>query len=77
MSQTINELAAELAAATKALTEASEKARAASSAETNAVNAVNKLQKELDAVVKKMRDEAPWNTDWAVERKRASAVRAA
>lgn len=65
----------DLLAANKALAEIDQEYRQASCRRTDAINRVNRLQKEFDARVEGLRWSAPQSTDW--RRPKEKAVKAA
>lgn len=62
--KTISDLFAELEAATAEHKDAERAESAARSTLTAATNRLNAAQKAVDAHMKKLRESAPWNTDW-------------
>ena len=70
MTDKLTELLAALAAENEVLKDAVSAESAARSACTEARNRVNKLQKDIDAEMAKVKDSAGWDTDWASARRR-------
>lgn len=62
--RTLGDIEMELFGANENLINAKREVARARSAETDALNRVNGLQKELDALIAKMRKDADANTDW-------------
>jgi len=66
VSKRLPELVAELTNATKSHDEACRKEQIARSETSSCLNQLNRLQKEFDACVKVMKENAPYHTDWKV-----------
>lgn len=66
--KTIEELAVELREAREAYDRTHRCYEVARSAETSALNTLNAAQKAFDAGVERVREGAPWNSDWHSQR---------
>lgn len=62
--KTLQELVADVEAATREYVEADKRESAARAAEVDAVNRLNNAQKALDAYVDGLRSRAPRGSDW-------------
>lgn len=74
---TIEELMAEFKAATDEHESAHMHAESARSAETAALNRLNRAQKAIDEWHKAIKEKAPWNSDWHQQRRRKASAEAA
>jgi hypothetical protein len=72
--KTIEQLFVELQAARLKLEEAIEQEKAIDHRLTDARNVFNGITKKLDAAYKKLRESAPWNTEWHSAEHKGGAV---
>lgn len=67
--RSIAEISAELVKKTEEHKEAEKAESYARSTTTRLVNEISDLQRELDQLVGKMKNDAPWSTKWGGERR--------